>query len=553
MKQFTSISAVDTDSVKAFSQVMVYLAYMRGIGALSNSALKTLASLESRSYPFLERFKIRKPLFKRIIEDTSNNEYDEDDWLALVKILRAKKDIIHAETDIDTHFYKLIFDCASYMIRGTDSALVRIGKAVSHFQDPNLGRMFLTSVADQGDILTKLKTIVRRMVKRDGLEIDADERKVLKVKKPDLLKQYNKLRRDLNAVPKDFVSSYIRQTGNSLVAIHEVIDQLHKAGIKHHSIPRGFKGYLDDTLSFYTEAKLKLNGVPAGEVLMNPSYDPKKDNGYVCQAKAPMAKDYSRIYTVKFKSDSTKKKFDAVGNLSTKVSSIRAKWLSDLRKGTAERAAVLAMCCELIYLTSARIGSTKGSTAGEKTYGFTSLIVGHYKKKGKARLLEYKGKKSQTQRHTIPDNPLSSKICIEYLDEMVIGKKRADRLITFRGRPVSPKSINDYLRTLGVPEGVTIHKFRTLRGTMIARKAIDRSPFKNRTKQPTQKQVNDWLKKSLEKVAKELGHFNNGKLTVNTAIQNYIDPSILEEFYEEAGVRPLAVIERSIKLAKGNV
>ena len=554
MKKFLiSLSAVEQDAVKAFAQIMVYLAYMRSESELPRSAEKSLASLGSRAEPFLTRFKIRKPLFQRIVDSMADGNYPESDLVDLSKILRGKKDIIHRETDIDTHFFKLIYDCTSYVARGTESAMARISKAVSHFHNPNLSRMFLTEVDDQGDIETKLQKLVKRMTRKDGMEIDADQRKKLKEKKPELLKQYNKLRRELNAVPKNFITSYIRQTGDRLVPVHDVVSQLKKAGIKHHSIPKGYKGFIDDHMVYYTEAKLKLNGTPAGEVLMNPNYDPKKDNGYVCQAKAPMAKDYSRIYTVKFKAANTQKKFNTVGTLADKVSSIRSKWLSDLRKGTTERNAVLAMCCELVYLTSARVGSTNGKTAGEKTYGLTSLTVGHYKKRGNDRLLEYKGKKAQIQKHVIPSKPLSAKLCVEYLDEMVQGKKRVDRLITFRGRPIAAKAINDYLRTLGVPAGVTIHKFRTLRGTVLARKTIDRSPFKNRSKAPTQKQVNDWLKKNLEKVAKELGHFNNGKLTVNTAIQNYIDPAVLEEFYETAGVRPLAVIERSIKLAKGNV
>lgn len=552
-KQFIALSAVEQDAVKAFAQILVYLSYMRSESELPRSAEKSLGSLLSRAEPFLTRFKIRKPLFTRIVKGMIDGEYPEEDIADFIKIMRAKKDGIHRETDIDTHFYKLIQDCNSYIARGTESAMNRIAKAVSHFNNPNLSRMFLTEVDDQGDIETQLRKLVKRMTRTDGMEIDADQRKKLKEKKPELLKQYNKLRRELNAVPKNFITSFIRQTGKALVPVHEVIAALKKAGIKHHSIPSGYRGFIDDHLVYYTEAKLKLNGTPAGDVLMNPNYDAKKDDSYVCQAKAPMAKDYSRIYTVKFKAANTKKKFNVVGDLSNKVSSIRSKWLADLRKGTGDRRAILAMCCELVYLTSARIGSTNGNTAGEKTYGLTSLTVGHYKKRGDARLLEYKGKKAQIQKHLIPSKPLSSKLCVEYLDEMVIGKKRVDRLITFNGRPIAAKAINEYLKTLGVPAGVTIHKFRTLRGTVLARKAIDRSPFKNRKTQPTQKQVNDWLKKNLEKVAKELGHFNNGKLTVNTAIQNYIDPSLLEEFYEAAGVRPLAVIERSIKLAKGNV
>jgi DNA topoisomerase IB len=553
MTQMISLNSVQKDSVELFAKLMVYLSYMRAEGDLPKTALKSVSNIKNGMLPFLTKFKIKPLLISKITASMIAGEPDGDRVQDLQAILKAKKDLMNHETDIDTHLFKLIFDCSSFITRGTESTLVRISKAVSHFHDPNMSRMFITEVEDQGSIELELRKLVKKMVKRVGLEISAEERKHLKDTKLDLLKQYTKLRKELNSVPKDFISAFIRQSSEPLVQVHKVILALKKAKIKHHSIPAGYNGFIDDHLAYYTVEKLKLNGTPSGEVLMNPSYDPKKDDSYVCLAKAATAKDYSRLYTISHKSSKTKKKFGAVGELADSVSKIRSKWLSDLRGGYEDKSALLAMCCELVYVTSARVGSSSANTGGEKTYGLTTLLVGQYKKKGSSRILEYRGKKNQLQKHLIPSTPLSSKTLIEYLDALALGKKRVDTLITFKGKKITGKSINDYLRSIGVPTGVTIHKFRTLRGTVLAKNLIAKSPFKNRTKQPTQKQVNDWLKKNLELVAKELGHFSNGKLTVNTAIQNYIDPSVLEEFYQDAGVRALPIIERSINLAKGNV
>jgi hypothetical protein len=57
----------------------------------------------------------------------------------------------------------------------------------------------------------------------------------------------------------------------------------------------------------------------------------------------------------------------------------------------------------------------------------------------------------------------------------------------------------------------------------------------------------DWLKKQLLLVGKQLGHLNGNKPTVNTALKSYVDPSLLQEFYDRIGVRPPPLIEKIIK------
>merc|ERR1712023_74600 len=81
-------------------------------------------------------------------------------------------------------------------------------------------------------------------------------------------------------------------------------------------------------------------------------------------------------------------------------------------------------------------------------------------------------------------------------------KVRKDRLITFNGRPISANVVNKYLREIGMPPKVTVHKFRTLRGTRLAKSIIDKCPLYERQRKPNAKQVNEWLKKALLKVAK---------------------------------------------------
>lgn len=549
-----TISAVDRQASLSFTKLMALCALAHDEDyELSPKVKGNMKQWFSAAMPFAERFKISKPLFHSVINGLfrgySPTDHDQmiENTEELAAVIKKKLTQIDKEPDVETHEYKILKDFQMVALRASEPALGRITKALSLLNDPTLSSLTRTEVNNQGDIVEQLADHVADMGGA-GLEITPEMRK--QYLGTEDLKQYNKLRRELNTVPKQFVMQFVRSSGQTTVPVNEVLRALKDAGIEHHSIPEGFRGSIDDLLGYYTETGLKLNGTPAGEVKMNPDYNPKTDNAYVCMAKAPMAKDYSRIYTVNYKQGNTEKKFQAVQDLQKVITKVRRKWKSDLQLGLEDKRAVLALACELVYLTSARVGSKTGNTAGEKTFGLVSLTAGHYKKRGNARLIEYKGKKGQLQKHALKPDTALTKLCIQYLDGLAEGKKRVEPLITYRGKPLTGSSINKYLKTLGVPAGVTIHKFRTLRGTLLANKVLEKSPFKSRTRQPTAKQVNDWLKKQLEKVAKELGHFTNGKLTVNTAIQNYIDPQILDDFFKEAEVRPNAVIARSIMLAK---
>jgi hypothetical protein len=63
--------------------------------------------------------------------------------------------------------------------------------------------------------------------------------------------------------------------------------------------------------------------------------------------------------------------------------------------------------------------------------------------------------------------------------------------------------------------------------------------------------VQKWLEERILEVGKELGHMTNGKITANTAIQNYIDPSVISQFFDDYGViRPNAKFQKAIDSVK---
>lgn len=427
-------------------------------------------------------------------------------------------------------------------------AIAALEKNVSHLNDISLAKMFSASVGDQDNVIGQLRRLTAKM---GGQDISIDQKIRTKYKGTDTLKKYNKLRAEMNAVPKNFVMNLVRSSGKPYLPVRKVYDELRQAGIKVHPVPAEFSGMVDDQLRYYTVEGKQLNGTPAGEVRMNPQYDPNQDNTYVCEAKAPMAKNFTRIYTIDYKAGTTKQKFEKVAQFDKKAASLRKKWLRQFKQdGVATKDGILAMMCELVYQTSGRIGSTANKTDGQATYGLTTLLVEHYKKRGNDRIIEYKGKKAQTQKHKLSSTNPNQRLLIEALDFLTEGKRRKDRLITFGKRGISGNLINKYLKSIGMPAGVTVHKFRTLKGTQMAKAVLDKSPLLTRKTKPTAAQTNKWLKSALERVAKELGHFSNGKITVATAIANYIDPSILEEFYDNVGVRMPANIEKQARLLK---
>ncbi|MNG29500.1 hypothetical protein D3C84_1149350 [compost metagenome] len=61
--------------------------------------------------------------------------------------------------------------------------------------------------------------------------------------------------------------------------------------------------------------------------------------------------------------------------------------------------------------------------------------------------------------------------------------------------------------------------------------------------------VHKWLETELLKVGSELGHMSGEKVTSATAIQNYIAPELLAEFYSKLGMRPSAKVQKAIDSA----
>lgn len=551
---FQSLSALDNKITHDFTKLYSLLVFSYA-DDLSSSAIKMAKASQPNAEKFIDNFKLDKRSWNKALEMLwrKRNPSDDPDMHAELqrfsKSMRDKMLKIDAERDIDHQYIKLFKDMNTVCNSISEAAFHRIIKNISVLNEPEIARLYEADVGDQTDILGQLKKLVKKMTGKIDTEIDSDTR--AEYKGSNELKEYNKLRRELNAVPKNFVANYVRQTGKVLIPINEIKTALSKAGIKHHSIPNGFKGMMDDQMNYFTLSGKQLLQAPAGEVIMNPKYDPKQDNAYVCTSQPPFAAKPTRIYTVDYRKNKNVAKFDVAQVLARDIEKYRKVWLKDLKTNYDDENVYIAHLVELIYHTSARVGNRNNASSGSATFGLTTLLRQHLASRGDTRTFTYAGKKAQKQKHVIKGNDAVTRKLIKFIDANAEGKGKKDLLFSFGGNSVTSVKINNYLRgRIGLPEKATVHKFRTARGTHMASVILKGHPFKKTKEAPTQKAVNDWLKSAFETIADRLGHYSNEKLTVTTAIQNYIDPSLMEEFFHELQIRPPAQIQRAIDNAK---
>lgn len=557
----TSLSAVEKDSVAAFLKVLsaLYVSYDEN---LSKEMLRRVNLWYSSAEPFITRFKLKRVVDKavRLVVGGKRPADDDDADEAISDVMDLLKDKtveFSKETDISRSQLGLLkdFRLAHY---GSDSATNRLLKGVAAIGDPEITRFFMhEQQADNSGVYDELQTLVKKHGKVNGhtmpteiLEQWQAHNKAKGAKTPAHTK-YLELRREVNLIFKKALANLVRGSGKPYLPLRDVIAYMKSSGIVNN-LPAGFVGNIDDLGNFYTTAGKKLLQTPSGEVRMNPNYDPATDNAYVCEFTPPFAQNATRGYTETFRQTKKAAKFDVVAEVMPKLAALTKKWIPDMRLVNKKREGVLATLCEFIYDTSARVGNKNAATAGEKTYGATQLLVKHFKMGTASATVTYAGKSGGKQAHKLSFTSVRGKQLQQALTALMAGKGPNDHVFTFNDRQVSGAMINSYLHTLGFPKAFTVHKLRTARGTEMAMAILKNSPFKKNdgTKDLV---VHKWLENEILKIGAELGHMSGEKVTANTAIQNYISPEILAEFYSKLGIRPNAKIQKAIdSIAKGD-
>lgn len=559
MHYFIALSAVNVDSCKAFLKTLAILYQSYGT-KYTTAQKKYLLIQHTQAADFARQFKLTKLLKTAVtyVADGKDPVKDDDtddaitDLLETLKPLKAKFD---KETDISRAELSLLNDFRLAHF-GSESAAKRIDKNVSSLGDPLITILYVPSIVEASN----MKAIYARFDKLVAKHGGSAEGTVPLAKQKEWVAKgkatgkrvadhatFLELRKEINQAQKDAIRQTVRSSAEELVDVRDVAQELKRLGIRS-TIPNGFVGKMDDAGRYYTSEGRQLLNALSGEVHMNPRYDAKKDNAYVCKFTPPFGGAPARAYTVDYRAGSKSEKFDLVAETLPKLDRLTKKWLTAMRKVDKSREGLCAVLCEFIYETSARVGNKTAETAGERTFGATQLQARHFKRTTTGFIVTYLGKSAGKQRHVLKFNTVRGRQLGDALEKLLEGKSKTDPVFTFEGKVISGTLLNRYLKSLGFPDGFTIHKLRTARGTVLAQSILAKSPFK-KGGDWKDIEVHRWLEKELLKVGAELGHMTGDKVTANTAIQNYISPEILATFYAKLGIRPSAKMQKAIDSA----
>jgi DNA topoisomerase IB len=518
------------------------------------SFLSKLSQWSDEAREFAERFKC-VVTFKKAInvllegKDIVKDKKAADAIAALFVKIKEQKSLLDKETDVTRAQLSLINDIR-LAVGGSEAAEKRLMRSVSSLRDPDLNEMFLhveDTSDEMKDVYAKLAALVKKHGNVSGYEMPVEILKQWQThnkEKGQKLKaheEYLELRKKCNEAYKKQLANIVRSSGQPYLPTHEVKRLL--AGTLN-PIPETFVGNIDDLGNYYTVAGKKMLQNPVGVVMMNPAYDPEKDDTNVCKYKAPFSADFSPAYTVDYRKGRRAAKFDVVAQTIPLLPKLTTNWLPDLQKGPGTKNGAVAVLCELIYQTSGRISSTSAKTDGKTTYGISTLQMKHVQINENRIIINYIGKAAGKQRHVLKFNTQRGQMLHDALVEFAFNKKASDYLITFRGKPLSNTTVNTYMREIGFPEKFTVHKLRTAKGTAMAAKLLSKPPFKKGEAKDAD--VNKWVELQCKKVGEELGHMSGEEVTANTAIANYIDPSVFAAIYEKTGTRPNAKIQKAI-------
>lgn len=519
---------------------------LMAISLAGKDVIKTKAQYQNwatAAQPFLKKFGLLRD-FSYVSNAflKANMEFTED--LGAEASSRFKPGLadFQRDTSITQEQLAMIKDCFLYFRKDSAPALSRITKNIYAVTgDAQFAREFVLEDEDSPQIgdkstETSMMKIVATLTGRKGDAIlTLNEMRDFRETKPKTIERYSELRKIFSTNYKQALFKFVRTSGKPYVDVKVARKYLDALGCNY--IPKGFDGNIDEQGRLYTTAGKQLAGMLIGEVVMNPSYDPKKDNTYVCHLKGNKGQ---ALRTVDFIKGNKAERFDKVSEFMENVDKFRTKWIKDLDSYDSKVQTIAAMV-EAIYQTQARIGGDSKNQDGEDRYGMSTLLVKQLKPVARGGFeFNYVGKKGTEQHHVLLANSMTNRKVIAIIKGLIKGKKPDDVVFTNRGRLLGGGPVNSYLKSIGVPAGITIHKFRHLAGTKLALSILKKAPFK-KADQPTQASVEKWIKEEMKQVGEMLHHRtgsgDNQKVTGMTAINAYIDPKTLATFFNNLGLR----------------
>jgi len=444
----------------------------------------------------------------------------------------------------------------SYLRTDSENALKKIQKMAGIVHNPFISKRMSPQEGTQKHTSDNLRQLVYEMVGRDDTALTLDEAKQVKELHPELYKEYLHYRKEHNQIWKDTAVSYVRKSGHKTVPYQEMIEYLHANGIDH-MLPTGFTGLVDDMLHMYTRDGHLIDGVPNAvtfpEVVMNEKYGRPGGGDYVFQAMRSGGGPGPYFYTSDYKKAAAREKFSKVADLAPKIESMQRKWFGLVKKfNPQDIRTVAAVILEILYEFSARVGSLGNAAGGQSTFGVSTLLVKHVAVDSAGNIvLRYKGKDGVNTIHRIQRNDAQQKFVAQAIIQLLQGKSPKDRLFTVvkpngKALPVSGGQVNQLFKSLGAPEGVTVHKLRTFRGTHLFNELVGQVFEKKVPK--NEKEAMVLFKKIAEQVGKLLNHVRRGangtKVTGTTAHNAYIDPEAQIAYWRQLGYRIPRYLEK---------
>lgn len=451
--------------------------------------------------------------------------------------IKAKfKKSLAKDLSLDSIQLSIIKDCAHCFSVGSESAFYRVEKNLEHLKDPILNKFYVEEKNSYKQPISQLKKVVNKIVGEPRTDLTLTEATECRENDPETYKKYLELRREARNQYKEALKVIIRSSGNLYVPVDVAKAMLKEKGIEMQWIPSGFKGNIGED-GLYTKTGKKINGVPGGALIMNPEYDPNKDDTYVFKAQIPGGTSQNSYYTEDFIKHQTSKKYETVSKITPKlVEKLKNTWREDIKKG---KDLYQALMCELCYQTSIRIGSKGNMTDGKPTYGLSTMLTKQVKFVPEGVRFVFKGKSGVDHNILLKtDSDPFNKITFKYLKDLTKGKEPKEPLFeTDRGSSVNGSTVNEYLKGIGFP--ATFKYFRTLKGTSLARSLLSSSSV------PHQENVDKHLKDMYAKIGKVLGHKNaQGKTLWSTSAKNYVSPDLVRGWLAENNLRQPKWLEK---------
>ncbi len=551
MKQrvMVSMSASDenVDALLFVLIVMVLELYSNDISVF----FKQLKPNMDKASDFLKQHGVYKGVSTFFTQFLQTKEISHEDAVDLGTYLNSRevKAKFQRDTTISHDQLTLLKAAITALIKDSDSAWLKLQKHVSILNDPEINLLISDDMNAPVDVSPKqiarqLKILVRELTgNTNSYFLTLQQNIELGKKYPAEIQEYRRYVSMVNKLVKVEVLKFVRRQRSPLVRADVVKAHLDGMGIPNNIVTGLTGAQMDEQGNVYTAEGRKLIPTPTGLVKMNPAYDPNNENTYVARPADGGRPEYrTETYTRANK----QKRLGIVQEFLASEHEHRGKWLSDLsKKGSVDQ--ILGALTEIMYYTAARIGDPGNMTAGETTYGLSTLTVNHIKVLPTKILLDYAGKKGTNQYAEYRINSPESKKVAEIVKGLIQGKRPTDYVFTYGRRRIARNEVSMYIKQVTGMSGMTNHYFRRLTGTRMALTLLKKAPF-SKDKHPSQTEVERWFKAEMTKVGEVLHHRTGQKVTSSTAIKSYIDTNVMADFFTNLGLRvPKAVLEAEKK------